>query len=153
MRRLSFFALVLAVGTGILCSLAPAFAALRTSPTQGLKEGAGTGTGASKPFLAAFGAGSFRNFRGAGSVGRSSGAFLRSFQKDALRGPGFRSDHVLAAEYQLPPKTNIRTTLRWTLLTAPCSNRLAAKPGVTSVGLTGTPLPSSQTIRPGHLHN
>jgi len=43
--RVIAFALLLALATGILCSLAPAFAALRASLIEGLKEGAGTGTG------------------------------------------------------------------------------------------------------------
>jgi len=144
--KVILFALVLAVGTGILCSLAPAFAALRTSPTQGLKEGAGTGTGAS----------SHSWLRSALVVSEISvalvlltvsGAFLRSFQKMRSVDPGFRSDHVLTAEYQLPlnqyPNNASVDTFDRAVL-----DRLAAKPGVTSVGLTDA-LPSSQTIRQG----
>ena len=144
--KVILFALVLAAGTGILCSLAPAFAALRTSPTQGLKEGAGTGTGAS----------SHSWLRSALVVSEISvalvlltvsGAFLRSFQKMRSVDPGFRSDHVLTAEYQLPlnqyPNNASVDTFDRAVL-----DRLAAKPGVTSVGLTDA-LPSSQTIRQG----
>src|SRR5438270_984788 len=39
------FALVLALATGALCSIAPAFAALRTSLVDSLKQGVQTGTG------------------------------------------------------------------------------------------------------------
>ena len=144
--KVVLFALVLAVGTGILCSLAPAFAALRTSPTQGLKEGAGTGTGAS----------SHSWLRSALVVSEISvalvlltvsGAFLRSFQKMRAVDPGFRSDHVLIAEYQLPlnqyPNNASVDTFDRAVL-----DRLAAKPGVTSVGLTDA-LPSSGSIRQG----
>src|SRR6185437_12685457 len=38
------FALLLAVVTGVLCALAPAFAALRTSMNNTLKEGGRTGS-------------------------------------------------------------------------------------------------------------
>ena len=38
------FAIVLSVLTGIVCGLAPAFAALRTSVNETLKEGGRTGT-------------------------------------------------------------------------------------------------------------
>jgi len=144
--KVILFALLLAVGTGILCSLAPAFAALRTSPTQGLKEGAGTGTGAS----------SHSWLRSALVVSEISvalvlltvsGAFLRSFQKMRAVDPGFRSDHVLIAEYQLPlnqyPNNSSVDIFDRAVL-----DRLAAKPGVTSVGLTDA-LPSSGTIRQG----
>src|SRR5882724_10344884 len=142
--KVVIFAFLLAVATGILCSLAPAFAALRTKPSQGLKEGAGTGTGTS----------SHSWLRSALVVSEIavalvlltvSGAFLRSFQKMRAVDPGFRSDHVLIAEYQLPlnqypnnPSVGIfdRAVL----------DRLAAKPGITSVGLTDA-LPSSGTIR------
>ena len=42
--RVVGFAIVLAVVTGIVCGLAPAFAALRTSVNETLKEGGRTGT-------------------------------------------------------------------------------------------------------------
>jgi putative ABC transport system permease protein len=144
--KVIFFALVLAVGTGILCSLAPAFAALRTNPTQGLKEGAGTGTGAS----------SHSWLRSALVVSEISvalvlltvsGAFLRSFQKMRAVDPGFRSDHVLIAEYQLP-LNQYPNNASVDIFDRAVLDRVAAKPGVTSVGLTDA-LPSSQTIRQG----
>src|SRR5882762_9054902 len=144
--KVILFALVLAVGTGILCSLAPAFAALRTSPTQGLKEGAGTGTGAS----------SHSWLRSALVVSEISvalvlltvsGAFLRSFQKMRSVDPGFRSDHVLTAEYQLP-LNQYPNNASVDIFDRAVLDRLATQPGVTSVGLTDA-LPSSQTIRQG----
>jgi hypothetical protein len=39
------FALLLGLATGALCSLAPAFAALKTDPMESLKEGVPTNTG------------------------------------------------------------------------------------------------------------
>src|SRR4029077_19478643 len=137
------FALLLAVATGILCSLAPAFAALRTNPSQGLKEGAGTGTGASNLSW-------LRSALVVSEIAAAlvlltvSGAFLRSFQKMRAVDPGFRPDHVLIAEYQFPrnehPNTpSVDTSDRAVL------DRLAAKPGISAVGLTDA-LPSSGTI-------
>src|SRR5208282_188205 len=41
------FALLLALATGALCSLAPAFAALQADPMESLKEGVRTNTGSS----------------------------------------------------------------------------------------------------------
>jgi predicted permease len=144
--KVILFALLVAVGTGILCSLAPAFAALRTNPTQGLKEGAGTGTGASSHSW-------LRSALVVSEISAAlvlltvSGAFLRSFQKMRAVDPGFRSDHVLIAEYQLPlnqyPNNVSVDTFDRAVL-----DRLAAKPGVTSVGLTDA-LPSSGSIRQG----
>jgi putative ABC transport system permease protein len=138
------FALLVAVATGILCSLAPAFAALRTNPTQGLKEGATTGTGAS----------SHSWLRSALVVSEIavalvlltvSGAFLRSFQKMRAVDPGFRPDHVLIAEYQLPLNQYPNNT-SVDLFHRAVLDRLTAKPGIATVGLTDA-LPSSGSIR------
>ena len=51
------FALILALATGVLCSFAPAFAAIRTNLTESLKEGARTGSGRVEPRPAAVGPG------------------------------------------------------------------------------------------------
>jgi putative ABC transport system permease protein len=138
------FALLLAVATGILCSLAPAFAALRTSPTQGLKEGAATGSGSSSHTWLRSGL-VVSEIAVALMLLTVSGAFLRSFQKMRSVDPGFRSDHVLIAEYQLPlnqyPNNTSVDLFHRTVL-----DRLAAKPGIATVGLTDA-LPSSGSIR------
>jgi predicted permease len=95
------FALLLALASGVLCSLAPAFAALRTNLTESLKEGVRTGTGASSHAW-------LRSTLVVSEIAIAlmlltiSGAFLRSFQKMRAVDPGFRSDHVLVASYQLP---------------------------------------------------
>ena len=41
------FALLIAVATGVLCSLAPAWAAVRTNVLEGLKEDARSSSGSS----------------------------------------------------------------------------------------------------------
>lgn len=95
------FALLLALLTGGLCSLAPAFAALRTNLTDCLKEGARTGTGSTSHTW-------LRSTLVVSEIAIAlmlltiAGAFLRSFQKMRAVDPGFRPEHVLVALYQLP---------------------------------------------------
>ena len=130
------FAILLALATGTLCSLAPAFAALRTNVIQSLKEGIGTTTGAA----------SHSWLRSALVVSEIaialvllnlSGAFLRSFQKMREVDPGFRPDHVLVAQYQLPidqyPTATSAETFNRALI-----SRLEAKPGIIAAGITNS---------------
>ena len=142
--RVIAFALLLALATGILCSLAPAFAALRANLIEGLKEGAGTGTGAA----------SHSWLRSALVVSEIaialvlltiSGAFLRSFQKMRAVDPGFRPDHVLIAEYRLP-LNQYATDASVDLFNRAVIDRLASKPGMIAVGIADQ-RPASGTVR------
>jgi predicted permease len=134
------FAIILAVITGVVCGLAPAFAALRTSVNETLKEGGRTGSAGS----------GHARLRSALVIGEiavalvllvASGLLLRSFEKMRAVDLGFRPDHVLAASYSLPQKQ---------YTTQPAVNefndelirRLRQLPGVKSVGLTSF-LPAS----------
>jgi predicted permease len=134
------FALFLALTTGALCSLAPAFAALRTNLTESLKEGGRSGTSAS----------SHAWLRSALVVSEIaialvlltiSGAFLRSFQKMRAVDPGFRSDHVLVAGYRLPMQ-QYSTGVSANAFNHAVVDRLSGKPGVVAVGIT-TAVPAS----------
>jgi putative ABC transport system permease protein len=134
------FALFLALLTGVLCGLAPAFAALRTNLTESLKEGGRSGTGAS----------SHAWLRSALVVSEIaialvlltvSGAFLRSFQKMRAVDPGFRSDHVLVAPYRLPLQ-QYSTEPSSDAFNHAVVDRLSSKPGVVAVGIT-TAVPAS----------
>jgi putative ABC transport system permease protein len=134
------FALLLAVLTGGLCSLAPAFAALRTNLTESLKEGVHTGTGAS----------SHTWLRSALVVSEIaialvllnvSGAFLRSFQKMRAVDPGFHADHVLVAGYQLP-LNQYSTEASTDAFNHTVVDRLSSKPGIIAAGITNV-LPAS----------
>jgi putative ABC transport system permease protein len=134
------FALLLAVLTGILCSLAPAFAALRTNLTENLKDGSRTGTGAS----------SHTWLRSALVVSEIaialvlltvSGAFLRSFQKMRAVDPGFRADHVLVAQYQLP-LNHYSTYAAASAFNRSVLDRLSSQPGIVAAGIT-TALPAT----------
>ena len=134
------FALAVALATGVLCSLAPAFAALRTNLTESLKDGVRTGSGAS----------SHSWLRSALVVSEIAialmlltvaGAFLRSFQKMRAVDPGFRPDHVLVAGYTLPlnhyPTETSVANFRRNVI-----DRLSAKPGVIAASITDQ-LPAS----------
>jgi putative ABC transport system permease protein len=134
------FALLLALLTGALCSLAPAFAALRTNLTESLKEGGRSGTGASthtrlRSALVVF------EIAIALVLLTISGAFLLSFQKMRAVNPGFRPDHVLIAGYRLPLQ-QYSTQASSDTFNHAVVDRLSGKPGVLAVGIT-TAVPAS----------
>jgi putative ABC transport system permease protein len=134
------FALLLALATAPLCSLAPAFAALGTNLTESLKEGVSTSTGASSHAW-------LRSALVVAEIAVSlvlltvSGAFLRSFQKMRAVDPGFRPDHVLVAGYQLP-LNQYPTDASADAFNHAVVDRLATKPGIVAVGITNF-LPAS----------
>src|SRR5580700_11150412 len=134
------FALLLSLATGALCSLAPAFAALRTNLTESLKDGDRSGTGSS----------SHSRLRSALVVSEIaialvlltiSGALLRSFQKMRAVDPGFRPDHVLVAGYRLPLQ-QYSTEASTDSFNRAVVDRLSSKPGVIAAGIT-TVVPES----------
>ncbi|MGB6302690.1 MAG: ABC transporter permease [Acidobacteriaceae bacterium] len=97
------FALLLAVGTGILCGLAPAFAALHTNMNEALKEGGRTGS-------VGGGHARLRSILVVSEIAVAlvlliaSGLLLRSFQKMRDVDLGFHPDHTVIAFYSLPQK-------------------------------------------------
>jgi predicted permease len=134
------FAIVLAVATGILCGLAPAFAALRTSVNETLKEGGRTGTPGS----------GHARLRSALVIGEiavalvllvASGLLLRSFEKMRAVDLGFRPDHILAASYSLPRK-EYATQASVNEFNDELIRRLQQVPGVRFAGITSF-LPAS----------
>jgi putative ABC transport system permease protein len=134
------FALLLAVLTGVICGLIPAFAAIRTSVSATLKEGGGRGS---------LGAGHAR-LRSALVIAEiavamvlltASGLFLRSFAKMREVELGFRPDHTVTAEYSLPKK-QYPTEVAAEEFNDELLHRLRQLPGVTAVGVT-TRLPAS----------
>jgi predicted permease len=128
------FALALGVVTGMLCGLAPAFAALRTNVNANLKEGGRSGSEG----------GGHARLRSTLVVAEiaialmlltASFLLLRSFEKMRSVDLGYNVQHVTMAAYGLPQKqyekqSQIDTFNRELL------NRLNALPGVTSTGLT-----------------
>jgi putative ABC transport system permease protein len=134
------FALGLAVLTGIICGLAPAFAAIRTSVNDSLKEGGRTGTAG----------GGHARLRSALVISEiavalvllaASGLLLRSFEKMRQVDLGFQPDHTLAATYNLPRK-QYATQASVDEFNHELLRRLQQQPGVRSVGMTSF-LPAS----------
>ena len=134
------FALLLAVMTGLFCGLAPAFAALRTSVNDTLKEGGRSGSAG----------GRHARLRSALVVAEiaialvllaASGLLLRSFEKMRSAELGYRPENVTSASYSLPQKqyatqSAVDSFNRELLL------RLRQIPGAVSAGLTSF-LPAS----------
>lgn len=127
------FALALAVSSGVVCSLAPAFAAVRNNLIETLKEGAQGGGSASHTGL--------RSVLVISEVAialvllTASAAFLRSLQKMQAVDPGFRADHALVASFQLPlreyPNEAAVAKFRRAVV-----EQLSIKPGVTAVAIS-----------------
>jgi putative ABC transport system permease protein len=130
------FALLLAVITGLLCGVVPAFAALRTNVNAHLKEGGRRGTEG----------GGHARLRSTLVVAEiaiamvllaASGLLLRSFDKMRSVDLGFRPEHVTMASYSLPRKQYTKQeqvdTFNRELL-----RRLHELPSATGVGLTST---------------
>jgi putative ABC transport system permease protein len=134
------FALLLAVSTGLLCGLAPAFAALRTNVNGTLKEGGRSGT-------AGGGHARLRSTLVVTEIAialvllTASGLLLRSFEKMRSVDLGFRPEHVTTAAYSLPQK-QYATQPTVNAFNDELLRRLRQLPGVTSVGLTSL-LPAS----------
>jgi putative ABC transport system permease protein len=127
------FALALAVLTGVVCGLAPAFAAIRTNVNDTLKEGGRTGT-----------AGGHARLRSALVVGEiavamvllaASGLLLRSFEKMRQVDLGYRPDHTLVASYNLP-REKYATQIAVDEFNHELERRLEQLPGVKSAGIT-----------------
>jgi predicted permease len=134
------FAIVLAAFTGLICGLAPAFAALRTSVNETLKEGGRTGTPGS----------GHARLRSALVVGEiavalvllvASGLLLRSFEKMRAVDLGFHPDHVLVAAYSLPQR-QYATQAAVDQFNDELIRRVQQLPGMKSAGLTSF-LPAS----------
>jgi putative ABC transport system permease protein len=126
------FALIVALATGIFCSLAPAVAALRTNLVTTLKEGAQAGS-ASHTWL--------RSALVVSEVAIAlvlltvSGMFLRSLQKMLAVDPGFRADHALVGAYQLPLQ-QYPTAASVANFNREVIDQLSSKPGVTAVAIS-----------------
>ena len=134
------FALGLALLTGGICGLAPAFAAIRTNMNDALKGGGRTGTAGS----------GHARLRSALVVTEiavalvllvASGLLLRSFEKMRQVDLGFQPDHTLAAAYNLPVK-QYATQTSVDEFNRELVRRLRQLPGVKAVGLTSF-LPAS----------
>ena len=141
--RVVLFALLLALAAGVLCSLAPGFAALRTNLIESLKEGAKAGAGASSHSWLRSGL-VVAEIAIALVMLTVAGCFLRSFQKMLAVDPGFRPDHVLVAGYQLPIH-QYSTNAAVDAFNHDVVERVAGKPGVVAAGIASI-IPASGLI-------
>ena len=134
------FALLLGVITGLLCGLAPAFAALRTDVNGTLKEGGRSGT-------AGGGHARLRSTLVVAEIAialvllAASGLLLRSFEKMRSVDLGFRLERVATATYSLPQK-QYSTQAAVNSFNDDLMRRLKQLPGVEAAGLTSI-LPAS----------
>ena len=132
--RVVAFALVLAVVTGLVCGLAPAFAAMRTGVNETLREGGRSG-------LAGGGHAHLRSALVITEIAialvlvTASGLLLRSFEKMRDVNPGFRAGHTLTAAYSLPQK-QYATQAAVDEFNRDLLRGLRQLPGVQSAGLT-----------------
>lgn len=134
------FALLLGVATGLICGMAPAFAAMHTKVNDTLKEGGRTGS-------AGAGHARLRSVLVVAEIAvalillTASGLLLRSFEKMRNVNLGYEPDHTLVAGYNLPQK-QYSTQPAVDQFDRELLRRLRALPGVKSVGITGF-LPAS----------
>lgn len=132
--HVALFALALALFTGVLSSLAPAFAAVQANITDALRDSSRAGsTGRQHAWL--------RSSLIAAEIAialvllTTCGAFLRSYKKMLAVDPGFRADHVLVAGFQLPID-QYRTYIAGDNFDREVINRLSSKPGIVAVGVS-----------------
>jgi len=128
------FALLLATVTGLLCGLAPAFAALRTNVNATLKDGGRSGTAG----------GVHTRLRSALVVAEiaiamillaASGLLLRSFEKMRSVNLGFQPERVATGAYGLPQK-EYSTQASVDSFNRELVERLRQVPGAQAVALT-----------------
>src|SRR5215469_4188099 len=127
------FALGLALLTGLLCGLAPAFAAMTTNVNDTLKEGGRGTSGSGHPKLRS--ALVVAEIAVALTLLTASGLFLRSFEKMRDVKLGFRPDNTLAALYVLPQQ-QYRTQPAIDEYTKTLLNDLGHLQGVDAIGIT-----------------
>jgi predicted permease len=132
------FTFFVAVATGFIFGVAPAFEAARADPQQGLREGArGSTEGGAHLRL--------RNALVVAEVSLASvlligaGLMLRSFVNLLRMDPGFRPEHALTASLSLPD-TEYKTPAAVTHFYDQLITNLATAPGVKYAG-AGTDLP------------
>ncbi len=137
------FALALAILTGLICGLVPAFAASRAGVNEALKEGGRTGTAG----------GGHARLRSALVVAElavalvlltGAGLLLRSFEKLRQVNLGFGADHMLTASYSLP-RRHYSTQAAVDAFYSGLLAKLGRIPGVEAVGIT-TVLPATGSI-------
>ena len=130
--------------TGLLCGLAPALAAARTSMNETLKDGGLTGS-AGGAHLHLSSALVVAEIGVALALLIASGLLLRSFEKLRDVDLGFRTDHLLTANYNLPQEQYSKQ-VAIDIFNSTLLRRLERLPGIEAVGITSY-LPASGMAR------
>lgn len=131
--RVVLFALGLSLLTGVGCGLFPAFAALKTSVNETLKEGGRAGSSMGHTWM--------RSGLVVGEIATAlvllaaAALLLRSFEKMRSVDLGFRPEHVLAAAYSLP-KQQYPNQAAINEFNRELIRRLQQLPGVKFAGVT-----------------
>ena len=134
--KVAAFALLIAIATGVLCSLAPAWAAVRTNLLEAVKEAGRSGAGNVRQSW-------LRSSLVVAEIAIAtvlltvSLAFLSSYQQMLAVNPGFRPGHVLIAGYQLPAQ-QYATESSIATFNREVVSRLAVQPATVAVGLTNS---------------
>lgn len=142
------FAFLLALCTGVLCAIAPAFAAMRTSVNLALKEGGRTGKQSS-------GHARLRSALVVAEIAvalillNASGLLLRSFEKMRAVHLGFVPDHTLTAAYSLP-RTQYANATAIHRFDDELLNRFEHLPGIRAAAVTSV-LPTSASSHSGFM--
>jgi len=132
----ALFGSLLAVAAGVLASLAPAWAAIRTNLLEGLREDTRSGSAGARQ-------GWLRSTLVVTEIAialvllTASLALLRSYEKMLAVDPGFRPDQVLIAGYELPA-SHYTNDASIEAFEREVVERLGHAPGVTAVGLTNS---------------
>ncbi len=129
------FAVAAAIGTGVLCALAPAFAALRTTVNDALRQSGRGGESAGHVRLRS--GLIVAEIAVAMVLLTAAGLLLKSFRNMQEVDPGFVPEHVVTAAYTLPPVRYARQEqidgFHDGLL-----SKLEALPGVKAAGLASS---------------
>ncbi len=128
------FAFLLALVTGLLCGLAPGFAALRTNVNDAMKEGGRSGSAGGNHGRLRSGL-VVLEIAVALILLTASGLLLRSFNKMSAVDLGFRPEHVTTAVYSLPQK-EYSTQVQVDSFNNRLLQQLRQQPGVEAASLT-----------------
>jgi putative ABC transport system permease protein len=131
------FALFVTLGTSLLCGLAPALAAMRTSVNEGLRDGgraASLGSWAQSRIRSAL---VVTEIAGALVLLTAAGLLLRSFGRMRAVDPGFEPDHLLTASFDLP-RERYQTQQQVNNFHEELLRRLRQLPGVKSAALASS---------------
>ena len=133
---LAGFALLLATLTGVICGLAPGFAALRTNVNAQIKEGGRSGSGSATHARLRSGL-VVLEIAVALMLLAAAGLLLRSFQKMSQANLGFEPDNVTTAAYSLP-QNQYSTQAQIDTFNRDLLDRMRQLPDARAVGLAST---------------